>query len=188
MNIHSLALGIACAFIFGLFGPTLATKNVHVKAPASIQAALDQAKSGDTIVVEAGTYSEQISITTNGITLLGRNAIINPPSVFVTNPCTDLAGPTTQAGICIAGSGIVYIDQPFNGEHKKVQSVATPVKNVKVSGFTVNGFSGLNIAVLGARDADGNQPLSLSLILASFHICPVWAPNKFYLFPDDSAP
>lgn len=151
------AFTITLFVFFDLLGTTLAgsrSSRYHVKSGTSIQAALNGAISGDTIIVDAGTYAEQISITTSGITLEGNNVVIVPPSEPVTNPCTDLAGPGTQAGICIAGSGIVYVDQPFNGEHKKVQSVANFVKNVKVSGFTVNGFSGLNIAVLGAQDAD----------------------------------
>lgn len=127
---------------------------VHVKSGESIQAALDKASGGDKIIVENGTYAEQLSITKNGITLIGKGAIIIPPGTPVTNPCTHLAGNNTQAGICIAGSEIVYLDQPFNGEHKKVQSVGNPVKDAKVSGFTVQGFSGLNIAVLGAKDAN----------------------------------
>jgi nitrous oxidase accessory protein NosD len=156
-NSKPFALTLTCAIIFNLLGSTFANSSgntVHVKSGASIQAVLDNANSGDTIIVEAGTYAEQLSVTTSGITLKGNNAVIVPPSTPVTNPCTDLAGPTTQAGICIAGSDIVYIDQPFDGEHKKVQSVGKFVKDVKVSGFTVNGFSGLNIAILGAQNAD----------------------------------
>lgn len=140
-----------------LINPVLAFPHgdtVHVKSGERIQAALDKASGGDRIIVENGTYAEQLSITKNGITLIGKGATIIPPGTPVTNPCTNLAGDGTQAGICIAGSEIVYVDQPFNGEHKKVQSVGIPVKDAKVSGFTVQGFSGLNIAVLGAKDAD----------------------------------
>jgi parallel beta-helix repeat protein len=41
----------------------------------------------------------------------------------------------------------------FNGEHRKVISVGRRIKDISITGFTVNGFSGLNIAIVGARDA-----------------------------------
>lgn len=118
-----------------------------------IQAVIDKASPGTTILVDPGNYTEQISITKNGISLEGNNAVIFPPSVPSTNHCTDLAGPGTQAGICVAGD-VTYIDQPFDGEHKRIDAVVKAVKGVTVKGFTVVGFSGLNIAVLGAQDTD----------------------------------
>lgn len=51
----------------------------------------------------------------------------------------------------MAGSKISLAD--FKTEHRKVLSVGNPVKDVSVSGFEVKGFSGLNIAILGARNA-----------------------------------
>jgi nitrous oxidase accessory protein NosD len=159
-------LSAVCTALVALASPVSAYqkgKTVHISPGQSIQAALNTACTGDTIVVEAGTYAEQLSITKNGITLIGKDAIIVPPEIPVTNPCSGLAGTATnpdtgvttvrQAGICIAGSSIVYVDQPFDGQHKRVSTVGTRVKDVKVSGFTVVGFNGLNIAILGAVDA-----------------------------------
>jgi hypothetical protein len=108
----------------------------------------------------AHIYAEQLPISTSGITLIGDNAIVVSPSTLVTNDCTGLAGPAsgkvpiTQAGICIIGSNIVLQDLAgFYGEHRKVISVGQRVKETYLKGFTVNGFSGLNIAVVGAQNA-----------------------------------
>ena len=46
------------------------TQVVH--AGQSIQAAVDRAQAGDTIVVEHGTYAEDVEIHKNGIHLVGR--------------------------------------------------------------------------------------------------------------------
>ncbi|KAJ9132411.1 Pectin lyase-like protein [Coniochaeta hoffmannii] len=128
-------------------------KTTKVKSGASIQTALDNAKPGDHIVVEAGTYPEQLAITTPNIQLSGQpGATIVPPTTFTPNSCSGLAGPGTEAGICISGSDIVFGELESPG-HRKVTSVGHRVANVKVEGFTVVGFA-LNIAILGAQDAE----------------------------------
>jgi parallel beta-helix repeat protein len=155
-----LILATVCTILFSLINPISAYphgKTIHVSSGQSIQAAIDSAHGGDKIVVDAGTYAEQLTISTNGITLVGDNAIIVPPSVAVTNTCSNLAGNGTeavQAGICVTGSNVVLQDlADFDGEHRKVISVGQRVKDTYIKGFTVNGFSGLNIAVVGAQDA-----------------------------------
>lgn len=136
----TLILGIATA------------KDTVVKAGQSIQTAIDNAKPGDKIVVDAGTYAEQVEITKNGIYLSAKDgATIVLPSTLKTNGCSGVAGPGSQAGICITGSDVVF--DAFNGEHTPVKTVGTYVENVKVEGFTVVGF-GLNIAIVGAKNAD----------------------------------
>ncbi|KAK6345893.1 hypothetical protein TWF730_010236 [Orbilia blumenaviensis] len=129
-------------------------RTIHVSSGSSIQAAINRSHRGDTIIVSAGTYAEQITITTPFLTLIGHNAIILPPSTYITNTCTNLAGPGTQAGICISGSDVTL--QPlseFNGEHLKVLTVGRHVEGVTVTGFTVKNFPGLNIAIVGAKRA-----------------------------------
>ncbi|KAL6709025.1 hypothetical protein ACN47E_002152 [Coniothyrium glycines] len=125
-----------------------------VRYPQSIQAAIDSAKSGDTITVEKGTYKEQLTIKTSGITLIGKDAVLQPPSTFTANLCSGLnrgfANESTEAGICIHGADIVLAD--FVAEHRKVISVGKYISNVVVRGFTVQGFSGENIAVVGGKD------------------------------------
>jgi len=160
---------IALLLAFVLLGVINATpisrsdSTITVKAGQSIQSAINQAANGTRIHVEAGTYAEQILITKDGINLVGENAILVPPETYATNLCTGLAGPLksgigdTQAGICIYGSDVVLGPPlpPSDGqEHRKVTSVGTYVKDVLVEGFEVNGFSGLNIAVVGAQNAE----------------------------------
>ena len=131
--------------------PASAYEPIHVKSGQSIQAAIDAAKPGDKIIVGAGNYAEQLSIQKDGIVLVGKGAVLVPPAKPVQNECSGLAGPDTEAGICVSGSGIVLA--PFKQEHRKVLSVAQPVKHVSVSGFQVRGFSGGNIVLVGAADS-----------------------------------
>jgi hypothetical protein len=134
--------------------PASARDTIHVQAPQSIQSAIDAAGPFAKIVVGPGTYAEQLLIQKDGLTLVGQGAILVPPATPVHNACSGLAGPDTQAGICVAGSGITLA--PFKQEHRKVLEVKQPVKHVTVSGFQVRGFSGENIALLGAQ---GSQVL-----------------------------
>jgi hypothetical protein len=46
-------------------------QTIYVKAHKSIQAAINKAHAGDKIVVEAGIYAEQITISKDGIELVG---------------------------------------------------------------------------------------------------------------------
>ena len=129
---------------------------IHVHNGNSIQAAIDSAKPYDHIIVEAGNYTEQLTISKDGITLIGHNAILVPPSSPETNLCSGLAGPNfftnldTQAGICITGSNVVLAT--FISEHRKVVSVGRRIQDVSVTGFSISGFDGLNIAIVGAKD------------------------------------
>jgi len=132
-----------------------------VKHGQSIQAAIDRSPPGSTITVEAGTYKEQLLIKKNGITLIGQNAILVPPPTPMTNDCTGLTGtdPTNnlvrQAGICVYGANVKL--DPYVTEHRNVTSVGTYVKDVTITGFEVKGFSGLDIAIVGAQNAKANK-------------------------------
>lgn len=143
--------------------PSALAADVRVRAGSSIQAAIDAAAPGTRIVVDAGTYAEQLVINKT-LELKGKDgAKIVPPNPSVTNPCTRLAGDDpftgtiTQAGICIFGSGVNFDGfkgEGFGQEHRIVTNVTTPVKDVKVEGFDISGFVGLNIAVVGAKNAE----------------------------------
>lgn len=135
-------------------------KTVTVKAGTSIQAAINAACEGTKIIVEAGTYNEQILIQKDRIELIGKpGAIIAPPTGGpTTNPCSGLALDNfdltriTQAGICIAGKGVQY-EAPVK-EHLEVKNVGSFVTGVSVTGFVVQDFDGLNIAIVRAKDTN----------------------------------
>lgn len=80
--------------------------------------------------------------------------MIEPPEAGTekTNDCTGRAGfgPGLQAGICVAGEGILTAGE--TPEHQKVLSVRKPVEGVSITGFTVTGFSGANVFLFGARN------------------------------------
>jgi parallel beta-helix repeat protein len=135
-----------------LAGPASAQGGtIHVRAGQPIQAAIHTAHPGDRILVEAGTYAEQLTIEKDGIALVGLGAILVPPAAPGHNKCSGLAGNGTQAGICVMGSDVHLA--PFQFDHRKVLSVGRPVEDVLITGFQVRGFSGENIAVVGAKDA-----------------------------------
>jgi len=144
----------------GLVGPAAAHGggDTIVRPGQSIQGAIDAADPGDRIVVRAGTYREQLTIDKDGISLVGFGAILVPPLPSkdpVVNTCSRLAddgtGDSTEAGICVTGSDVTLA--PFLFEHRKIVSVGRRVKDVSITGFQVRGFSGENIAVVGAQNA-----------------------------------
>jgi parallel beta-helix repeat protein len=113
-----------------------------VRPGQSIQAAVDAAQPGTTIVVQRGTYAENVAITTDGIRLKGRGATLVPPANSVPNACS-FGQPATD-GICAIGQGQFQQEGP--------STVTDPVSNVKVSGFTVRGFAGIGILFIGAQN------------------------------------
>jgi hypothetical protein len=150
----------AASTLFGghVYATPLTPVNRHVQPGQSIQSIIDAACSGDVIFVPPGTYAEQLTINTDGISLVGNGATLTPPATPAINMCSGLAGPNTEAGICVTGSNIVL--GPFLGsEHRKVVSVGRAVRHVSITGFQINGFSGENIALVGTRDAQvtGNK-------------------------------
>jgi hypothetical protein len=156
----SILVATVCVSLIGLIGSVSAHpggKTIHVHHGHSIQSAINAAHPYDRIVVEAGTYAEQLTISKDGIALIGHKAILVPPTSPTTNDCSGLAGPNfftkldTQAGICITGSDVKL--ETFSSEHRKFKSVGRRVRDVSVSGFSISGFDGLNIAIVGAKDA-----------------------------------
>lgn len=135
----ALALAIPAALTVAVASPALAASTT-VSPGQSIQAAIDAASPGDTITVAPGTYTENLEITTNDITLQGAgpgSTILKPPANPTHNDCYRQG---VFPGVCILGQ--------TDAQH----NVTTPVTGVTVSGFRVQGFPGDGIYALGAND------------------------------------
>jgi parallel beta-helix repeat protein len=137
-----LALAAVGTALLAGVGGAHAGRSVVVGPGQSIQAAVDAARPGDTILVY-GRHRENVAVTTDRLTLRGIGAVIEPPARPAPSACFD---PTVEGeavhGICVVGE--------VNFE---TNEVIRYVPDVTVSGFTVRGFAGMGIASVGARDA-----------------------------------
>ncbi|MER5274888.1 right-handed parallel beta-helix repeat-containing protein [Streptomyces sp. NPDC002809] len=98
----------------------------HVVRPGqSIQAAVDAAQPGDTIIVRPGTYRESVLITTPGLTLRGSgNRTVIQPGASGTQP--DNACAKAGNGVCVLGTAGHTVDD-------------VSIRSLTVSGFTRSG-------------------------------------------------
>jgi parallel beta-helix repeat protein len=129
-----VASGVALAAGIGSTG----AQSSVVGPGESIQKAINAADPGDTIVVR-GVHREDVVIRKNGIKLRGDDATLKPPA-RADSPCSKAVGPE---GICILG------DVDF-----EAGALTGPrVKDVSVSGFTIQGFDEAAIEASGASNA-----------------------------------
>lgn len=106
----------------------------------SIQAALNAARPGDTVVVRRGTYRENVEILTDRITLIGQGAVLEAPEPStVRSHCPGPAGQNLY-GICVVGEADLN-----NG------TVVREIHGVTVRGFTVGRFPSTGIVVFGGN-------------------------------------
>jgi Right handed beta helix region len=134
-----MAAGVALGFGVALSVPAAAAaaggSTIVVNPGQSIQAAVNQAQPGDTVLVKPGVYHQAVLITTDGITLRGSGdflggTVIEPPASPPRNLCNNpqVFGPT---GICVFAKQV----NPKNGK------VITPVYDDTVTGLYVTGFA-----------------------------------------------
>ena len=109
----------------------------HVHEGDSIQAALDAAQPGDTVLVHRGTYSESLLITKDRIRLRGKRALLLEPNSPGNTPCNE---PGAVTGICVFGDV-----NPATGD------VDDYVTGVRIRGFTIQDFSGNGILAAGSE-------------------------------------
>lgn len=121
-------IGLAGVTAVGVLGVAAAPANAsatHVVAPGqSIQAAVDAAHPGDTIVLRSGNYAGGVIISKDRITIrgAGRSTVVSDTG---TNNCTPVAGPS---GFCVTKA------------YGTVRRVT--IKNLKVTGFAAFGVFG----------------------------------------------
>jgi hypothetical protein len=148
---------IAIVAILGLpAGGAYADNNdghaIVVQKDQSIQKAIDAAPAGSTIVVERGTYKENLTISKDHITLKskrGRDSVVlQPASTPTKSDC--IQAPTAVPGICVLGQ-ITPLPTPGGSGGPPV--VGTPVTGTRIDGFVVENFTNFGVLLLNANDS-----------------------------------
>ncbi|WP_393053785.1 nitrous oxide reductase family maturation protein NosD [Streptomyces sp. LN549] len=123
-----VSIAAASAAGLGVVAPSVpaVAAGGHVVRPGqSIQAAVDAAQPGDTIVVRPGTYRESVLITTPGLTLRGSgDRTVIEPGASGTQP--DNACAKAGNGVCVLGTAGHTVDD-------------VSIRSLTVSGFTRSG-------------------------------------------------
>jgi hypothetical protein len=129
-----LAAIAGLAVLGALAGPADAAK-IHVFQGDSIQDAAKEASPGDEVIVHPGTYRESVSIKTNHLTLRGAG---DRRGGSLIKPGDDKRCDNGHIGICIL-------------RHKS-DSARVPTRDIRITGFRVQGFRDFGIGAFGARD------------------------------------
>jgi Periplasmic copper-binding protein (NosD) len=126
-----MVLRVAAGCLIGwltLVSPTSAIANTHLVHPGdSIQAAVDAASPGDTIIVRAGTYHESVKIQIDGLTLRAEGSVTLKPLKHSDGECYL---PGHVAGFCVVPADF----DPSVGSYTK------RVRDVTITGFHIVGF------------------------------------------------
>lgn len=137
------ALALVTGMLVAGASPAGAWSSTRVVRPGqSIQAAIDGAGPGGTVIVLRGTYHEHLVIT-QGVKLIGLGVTLAPPSAEVPpDPCSH--GGPAEDGICIAGD---FTADPDTG----AVTINRYVQGVKISGFTITGFGGSGVDQIAGK-------------------------------------
>jgi hypothetical protein len=122
-------VGAGCvAAAFTLVSDLSAGSNtLVVRDGDSIQAAIDAASSGDTVIVKTGTYHESVRIERDGLTVKAQGNVTLEPPAYGGGECYL---PGHVAGFCV-------VPTDFN---PAAGSYTTRVRDVVISGFRIAGF------------------------------------------------
>lgn len=134
--IAALATGLGAALTVASAASASVSKTIVVGPGQSIQAAVNQANPGDTVLIKAGVYHQTVQIRKDGITLRGSGdfrggTVLEPPQTFAKTFCNTVFGGT---GVCVAGKRITK-----NGQ------VITPVTHDTVTALLVENFPGIGV-------------------------------------------
>ena len=121
-----VALSVACA------AAASASATIVVGPGQSIQAAVDSASPGDTVLVRPGVYRQSVQIRTDGITLRGSGdfrggTVLVPPVPFPHSACAAAFG---ASGVCVLAKRV----------NMKTGAVTTPVTGDAVTALYIAGF------------------------------------------------
>ena len=133
---------VAAIVIAGWNVSTMASRNsgTHVVDPGeSIQAAVNAASPGDTVIVKAGTYRESVRISTNGLTLRAHGNVTLKPPKYGYGECYL---PEHEVGICV-------VPPDFN---PATGSYASRLRDVTITGFLITGFEGDGVFGFGTEN------------------------------------
>lgn len=126
------AASLAAAISVASAASAAASSTIVVGPGQSIQAAVNRASPGDTVLVKPGVYHQAVQIRKDGITLRGSGAsrggtVLVPPKSFPKTLCT----------IALGGTGVCVLAKKVN---TKTGAVITPVRDTTVTGLRITGF------------------------------------------------
>ncbi len=133
------AFVVVCFVVAGLTLASASSDTLVVHPGESIQAAVDAASPGDTVVVRAGTYRESVRIQTDGLTLRAQGAVTLEPPRYGEGQCYL---PGHAVGICVMRAAV----EPGTSAYTH------PVRDVTITGFRVTGFQGSGIFGFGTEN------------------------------------
>lgn len=142
--------------------PLSYTADITVRSGESISAAVEKAENGDFIVVEEGTYAEQLFISGKEITLIGKgNVVVTGPEnysdmIAIDKTANESAG--YSAILAIENSDVTIENITVKGDIEKVSSTSAITHNTRYAGVAaINSDVVMNYVAI--KDITFTKPL-----------------------------